>query len=280
MARHRFGLGEYKYFAYPLPELVTELRESLYSRLSEVANGWAVKLGDKSEYPGSHREFIKLCHAKGQDRPTPLMLRYKSGGYNCLHQDLYGAVYFPLQTVFMLDEPEQDFAGGEFVLVEQRPRAQSAAHVIAPRQGEGVIFTTRWRPGAGNKGALPGQHQTRREHGHARHAAYTGDCVPRCGIAVPILRPDRKMLSARRYRWNSIGVLDESANSAHYTTLRSFHSDCGIYFCDRQFQFESQKHSVLDANSAGKCVEPFRFNGNSVLSRRNFGCTPFAGRSG
>jgi hypothetical protein len=152
MAWHRFGLGEYKYFAYPLPELVTELRESLYSRLSEVANGWAVKLGDKSEYPGSHREFIKLCHAKGQDRPTPLMLRYKSGGYNCLHQDLYGAVYFPLQTVFMLDEPEQDFAGGEFVLVEQRPRAQSAAHVIAPRQGEGVIFTTRWRPVQGTKG--------------------------------------------------------------------------------------------------------------------------------
>jgi hypothetical protein len=152
MARHRFGLGEYKYFAYPLPDLVTELRESLYLRLSEVANDWAVKLGGKSEYPGSHREFIKLCHAKGQNRPTPLMLRYESGGYNCLHQDLYGAIYFPLQTVFMLNEPGQDFTGGEFVLVEQRPRAQSAAHVIAPMQGEGVIFTTRWRPVQGTKG--------------------------------------------------------------------------------------------------------------------------------
>jgi len=152
MARHRFGLGEYKYFSYPLPELVAELRESLYLRLSEVANDWAVKLGGKPEYPGAHREFIKRCHAKGQTRPTPLMLRYEGGGYNCLHQDLYGTIYFPLQTVFMLDEPEQDFTGGEFVLVEQRPRAQSAAHVIAPKQGEGVIFTTRWRPVQGTKG--------------------------------------------------------------------------------------------------------------------------------
>lgn len=152
MARHRFGLGEYKYFAYPLPDLVTELRESLYLRLSEIANDWAVKLSGKSEYPAEHHEFIEHCHAKGQNRPTPLMLRYESGGYNCLHQDLYGAVYFPLQTVLMLDEPEQDFTGGEFVLVEQRPRAQSAAHVIAPRQGEGIIFTTRWRPVQGTKG--------------------------------------------------------------------------------------------------------------------------------
>jgi uncharacterized protein len=152
MARHRFGLGEYKYFAYPLPGPVRELRESLYSHLATVANAWAVKLGSKAEYPASHPEFIKVCHAKGQTRPTPLMLRYESGGYNCLHQDLYGAVYFPLQTVFMLDEPGRDFAGGEFVLVEQRPRAQSAAHVIAPKQGEGVIFTTRWRPVQGTRG--------------------------------------------------------------------------------------------------------------------------------
>ncbi len=152
MARHRFGLGEYKYFAYPFPGPVRELRESLYSHLATVANEWAVKLGSKAEYPASHPEFTKLCHAKGQTRPTPLMLRYESGGYNCLHQDLYGAVYFPLQTVFMLDQPERDFAGGEFVLVEQRPRAQSAAHVIAPKQGEGVIFTTRWRPVQGTRG--------------------------------------------------------------------------------------------------------------------------------
>jgi uncharacterized protein len=152
MARHRFGLGEYKYFAYPLPELVAGLRDALYWRLAGVANSWENKLDGKSEYPGSHREFIQLCHAKGQDRPTPLMLRYESGGYNCLHQDLYGAIYFPLQTVFMLNESGQDFTGGEFVLVEQRPRAQSAAHVIAPMQGEGVIFTTRWRPVQGTKG--------------------------------------------------------------------------------------------------------------------------------
>ena len=152
MARYRFGLGEYKYFAYPLPDVVTELRESLYARLAEVANEWAIKLGGKAEYPGRHREFVTLCHARGQKRPTPLMLRYETGGYNCLHQDLYGAVYFPLQTVFMLDRPGTDFAGGEFVLVEQRPRAQSAAHVIAPRQGEGVIFTTRWRPVQGSRG--------------------------------------------------------------------------------------------------------------------------------
>lgn len=152
MARHRFGLGEYKYFAYPLPGIVTDLRESLYAKLAAVANDWENKLGGKSHYPSTHQEFIKLCHATGQARPTPLMLRYESGGYNCLHQDLYGAVYFPLQTVFMLDRPELDFTGGEFVLVEQRPRAQSAAHVISPRQGEGVIFTTRWRPVQGSRG--------------------------------------------------------------------------------------------------------------------------------
>jgi uncharacterized protein len=152
MARHRFGLGEYKYFAYPLPGLVAGLREALYLRLAGVANDWEKKLAGKSEYPGTHGEFIQLCHAKGQERPTPLMLRYEAGGYNCLHQDLYGAIYFPLQTVFMMNQPESEFAGGEFVLVEQRPRAQSAVHVIAPRQGEGVIFTTRWRPVQGTKG--------------------------------------------------------------------------------------------------------------------------------
>jgi uncharacterized protein len=152
MERYRFGLGEYKYFASPLPPVVSELRESLYPELAGVANEWAVRLGGKAEYPGTHREFIKHCHARGQKRPTPLMLRYESGGYNCLHQDLYGEVYFPLQTVFMLDQPGHDFEGGEFVLVEQRPRAQSAAQVIAPRQGEGVIFTTRWRPVQGARG--------------------------------------------------------------------------------------------------------------------------------
>ncbi|HEY7403511.1 MAG TPA: 2OG-Fe(II) oxygenase [Candidatus Angelobacter sp.] len=152
MERYRFGLGEYKYFAYPLPQIVSDLRESLYPHLANVANEWAVSLGDTVTYQGAHRDFIKHCHARGQKRPTPLMLRYERGGYNCLHQDLYGEVYFPLQTVFMLDRPSVDFEGGEFVLVEQRPRAQSAAQVIAPQQGEGVIFTTRWRPVQGSRG--------------------------------------------------------------------------------------------------------------------------------
>jgi uncharacterized protein len=152
MARHRFGLGEYKYFGSPLPELVVELRESLYAHLAEVANQWAGQLDLKTHYPASHCEFIRQCHERGQKRPTPLLLRYESGGYNCLHQDLYGEIYFPLQTVFLLDRPGRDFEGGEFVLVEQRPRAQSAAQVIAPRQGEGVIFTTRWRPVSGTRG--------------------------------------------------------------------------------------------------------------------------------
>ncbi len=124
MARHRFGLGEYKYFGSPLPELVVELRESLYTHLAAVANEWAGQLDLKTHYPATHREFIRQCHARGQKRPTPLLLRYESGGYNCL----------------------------EFVLVEQRPRAQSSAQVIAPRQGEGVIFTTRWRPVRGTRG--------------------------------------------------------------------------------------------------------------------------------
>jgi len=152
MERYRFGMGEYKYFAYPLPQAVAELRESLYPHLAGIANEWAARLGGKGDYPGTHREFIRHCHARGQKRPTPLMLRYERGGYNCLHQDLYGEVYFPLQTVFMLDRPGRDFEGGEFVLVEQRPRAQSAAQVIAPQQGEGVIFTTRWRPVQGARG--------------------------------------------------------------------------------------------------------------------------------
>ena len=152
MARHRFGLGEYKYFSYPLPDLVGDLRESLYAHLAETANEWSAKMGSKFEYPAMHPDFIKLCHAAGQKRPTPLMLRYEASGCNCLHQDLYGAVYFPLQTVFMLDQPGADFEGGEVVLVEQRPRAQSAAYVISPKQGEGVIFTTRWRPVQGTRG--------------------------------------------------------------------------------------------------------------------------------
>jgi hypothetical protein len=152
MQRHRFGLGEYKYFKYPLPELITELRKSLYPNLAALANEWMQQLGMDVSFPSTHQQFIKHCHAHGQTRPTPLLLRYEAGGYNCLHQDLYGAVYFPLQTVFLLNHPGEDFDGGEFILVEQRPRSQSAAQVINPALGEGVIFTTRWRPVKGTRG--------------------------------------------------------------------------------------------------------------------------------
>jgi hypothetical protein len=152
MARHRFGVGEYKYFSCPLPQLIKELRESLYTPLAQLANEWSQQLHLDVRYPTSHREFIQMCHARGQKRPTPLLLRYERGGYNCLHQDLYGEIYFPLQTVFLLDQPGHDFEGGEFVLVEQRPRAQSAVQVMAPKQGEGIIFTTRWRPVSGTRG--------------------------------------------------------------------------------------------------------------------------------
>ena len=152
MQRHRFGIGEYKYFKYPLPELVAGLRQSLYPRLVCLANEWMKKLGNETVFPAAHKQFISFCHAQGQLRPTPLLLRYESGGYNCLHQDLYGVVYFPFQTVFLLNRPGEDFEGGEFILVEQRPRAQSAAQVITPKLGEAVIFTTRWRPAQGARG--------------------------------------------------------------------------------------------------------------------------------
>ena len=152
MQRHRFGVGDYKYFNYPLPELITELRQSLYPHLAPLANEWMKRLGIATSFPKTHEQFIRHCHTQGQTRPTPLLLRYEAGGYNCLHQDLYGAVFFPFQTVFLLNQPGNDFAGGEFVLVEQRPRSQSAAQVINPALGEGVIFTTRWRPVRGSKG--------------------------------------------------------------------------------------------------------------------------------
>ena len=152
MQRHRFGIGEYQYFNYPLPELIVELRQSLYPHLAPLANEWMKQLGIDTSFPKTHGQFIRYCHTQGQTRPTPLLLRYEAGGYNCLHQDLYGAVYFPLQTVFLLNQPGQDFDGGEFILVEQRPRSQSAAQVINPALGEGVIFTTRWRPMKGTRG--------------------------------------------------------------------------------------------------------------------------------
>ena len=152
MARHRFGEGEYKYFARPLPGLVAQLRESTYKQLAIVANEWNAALGAEARFPPEHAAFIDECRRHGQERPTPLMLRYGAGGYNCLHQDLYGAVHFPLQMVVMLSEPDVDYEGGHFLLVENRPRAQSAGEAIRPKRGEAVIFTTRSRPVSGRRG--------------------------------------------------------------------------------------------------------------------------------
>jgi uncharacterized protein len=152
MARYRFGLGDYKYFNYPLPEVVQHLRESSYPQLSAVANEWNRALGIAADFPRSLPEYLKQCHLRGQSRPTPLLLHYEAGGFNCLHQDIYGEMAFPFQMTCFLSEPSKDFDGGEFVLVEQVPRAQSKAHVIAPRQGQALIFTTRYRPVKGGRG--------------------------------------------------------------------------------------------------------------------------------
>jgi hypothetical protein len=152
MARHGFGRGEYKYYRYPLPEVIAELRESLYPRLAKIANAWEEALGHEAKFPAEHSAYLKQCHAAGQARPTPLILKYGAGDYNCLHQDLYGELYFPMQVAFLLNEPGKDFAGGEFVLVEQRPRMQSRAEVVSLRQGEGVIFAVNQRPVHGTKG--------------------------------------------------------------------------------------------------------------------------------
>lgn len=152
MSRHRFGVGEYQYFRYPLPEIVQTIREFFYTPLSNVANSWNRALHLAHTYPSSHDELLEQCHIAGQLLPTPLILKYASGGYNTLHQDLYGDVFFPMQAVFLLSDPDTEFSGGEFVLVEQVPRAQSRAIVLRLRKGEGLIFTTRFRPELGSKG--------------------------------------------------------------------------------------------------------------------------------
>ena len=152
MSRHGFGRGEYQYFSYPLPDTVEALRSSLYPPLANVANHWQHSLGASPEYPADHREFLGRCHEAGQNRPTPLLLQYGSGDYNCLHQDLYGELFFPLQVAFLLSEPGRDFTGGEFVLTEQRPRMQSRVEVVPLRQGEGVIFAVNQRPVQGTRG--------------------------------------------------------------------------------------------------------------------------------
>jgi hypothetical protein len=152
MARHGFGRGEYKYFAYPLPDPVAALRDSLYPPLADVANRWNAQMGLEQRFPGEHAAYLERCHAAGQTRPTPLLLQYGAGDYNCLHQDVYGELVFPLQVAFLLSRPGQDFTGGEFVLTEQRPRMQSRAEVVPLTQGEGVIFPVHHRPVQGTRG--------------------------------------------------------------------------------------------------------------------------------
>jgi hypothetical protein len=152
MARHGFGKGEYKYFAYPLPGLIEVLRTLLYPRLVPVANDWNERLGIGMRYPAAHKEFLDLCHEAGQKRPTPLLLQYVPGDFNALHQDLYGDLAFPLQVAVLLSEPGRDHTGGEFVLTEQRPRMQSRAEVVSLRQGDAVAFAVHQRPVQGTKG--------------------------------------------------------------------------------------------------------------------------------
>ena len=152
MARHGFGKGEYKYFAYPLPDLVAGLRRDFYPPLARIANRWNAALGDRQRFPDDLGAYLARCRKAGQGKPTPLLLRYGAGGYNCLHQDLYGEHVFPLQLAILLSAPEHEFTGGEFVLTEQRPRMQSRAEVVPLKQGEGVIFPVHHRPVQGTRG--------------------------------------------------------------------------------------------------------------------------------
>jgi len=152
MARFRFGVGDYHYFADPLPPLVSELSEHAYPHLAPIANRWMEAIGMPDRYPPRLAEFLNRCHRAGQKKPTPLLLHYEPGGYNCLHQDLYGALAFPFQMVCFLSEPGRDYHGGEFLLLEQRPRAQSIGRAIAGKQGEILLFTTRYKPVEGARG--------------------------------------------------------------------------------------------------------------------------------
>lgn len=172
MARHGFGRGEYQYFSYPLPPLVTTLRVSFYPALAAIANRWSQALGSELRYPSEHSAFLQRCHQAGQQRPTPLLLQYGPGDYNCLHQDLYGAQVFPIQLAVLLSEPGRDFSGGEFVITEQRPRMQSRPEVVPLRQGDAVLFAVNSRPLQGKRGAyqVKLRHGVSRLHGGQRHA--------------------------------------------------------------------------------------------------------------
>jgi hypothetical protein len=169
MGRHGFGRGEYKYFSYPLPDPLTELRPALYEQLAPIANRWAALRNEETRYPARHRDFLDRCHQAGQGRPTPLLLKYGPGDYNCLHQDLYGEHVFPLQVAILLSQPGTDFTGGEFVMTEQRPRSQSRASVIPLRQGDGVVFAVHRRPVKGKKGTYTVNHR------HGVSALVTGE---------------------------------------------------------------------------------------------------------
>jgi uncharacterized protein len=164
MAKHGFGRGEYRYFAYPLPDAVQSLRTRLYPALASVASEWNARLGVETRYPETHAGFLALCHAAGQTRPTPLVLRYGAGDYNCLHRDLYGPLVFPLQVAILLSNPREDFTGGEFVLTEQRPRMQSRAEVVPLEQGDAVVFAVSERPVDGTRGVYRVTHR----HGVSR----------------------------------------------------------------------------------------------------------------
>ncbi|MEL7002861.1 MAG: 2OG-Fe(II) oxygenase [Bacteroidota bacterium] len=161
MERYRFGRGEYKYFSYPLPDIIQEAREGLYPKLARVANHWMEVLKRNHRFPDSFEDLRQMCWGAGQRKPTPLILKYEEVGYNTLHQDLYGEVFFPIQSVVFLNQPEAEYEGGEFVMTEQRPRAQSKAMVIKPNKGDLLIFTTNFRPVKGSKG----YYQVKMKHG-------------------------------------------------------------------------------------------------------------------